>query len=53
MLAEMAIQKGSPFNAPQPLPEQFGYDPNAVDPATQSGLKQPPSGTPQTNTGAQ
>lgn len=53
MLAELAIQKGAPFNVPQPLPEQFGYDPSAVDPATQSGLKQPPSGTPQTNTGAQ
>jgi hypothetical protein len=52
MLAELAIQKQAPFTAPQPLPEQFGYNPNEVDPATQSGLKQAPSGTPQTNTGA-
>jgi hypothetical protein len=51
MLAELAIQKQAPFTAPQPLPEQFGYDPNTVDPATQSGLKQPPSGNSPANTG--
>ena len=53
MLAELAIQKGAPFNVPQPLPAQFGYDPNMVDPATQSGLKQPPSGNSPANTGAE
>ena len=43
-LAQLAIQKQAPFSTPQPLPEQFGYNPNDVDPATQSGLSQP-SGT--------
>jgi hypothetical protein len=32
-LAQLAIQKGSPFNTPQPLPEQFGFDPATQDPA--------------------
>ena len=40
-LAQLAIQKQAPFNVPQPVPAQFGYDPNSVDPATQSGLSQP------------
>lgn len=40
-LAQLAIQKQAPFNVPQPIPAQFGYDPNSVDPATQSGLSQP------------
>jgi hypothetical protein len=40
-LAQLAIQKQAPFNVPQPTPQQFGYDPNTVDPATQSGLSQP------------
>jgi hypothetical protein len=31
-LAQLAIQKGAPFNVPQPVPQQFGYDPNAQDP---------------------
>jgi hypothetical protein len=35
MLAEMAIQKGAPFQVPQPLPQQFGYDPNAQSPGSQ------------------
>lgn len=42
-LAELAIQKQAPFNVPQPTPQQFGYDPNTVDPATQSGLSQTPA----------
>jgi hypothetical protein len=33
--AQMAIQKGVPFNVPQPVPQQFGFDPNAVDPTKQ------------------
>lgn len=33
--AQMAIQKGVPFNVPQPVPQQFGFDPNTVDPAKQ------------------
>jgi hypothetical protein len=32
-LAQLAIQKGTPFNTPQPLPEQFGFDPATQDPA--------------------
>jgi hypothetical protein len=39
-LAQLAIQKGAPFNVPQPVPQQFGYDPNTNDPASQSGLTQ-------------
>lgn len=38
MLAQLAIQKQAPFNVPQPTPQQFGFDPNAVNPAAQSGL---------------
>jgi hypothetical protein len=38
-LAQLAIQKGAPFNVPQPTPEQFGYDPNQADPSNQSGLQ--------------
>jgi len=30
------MQKGVEFKQPQPLPEQFGYDPNANDPASQA-----------------
>lgn len=33
MLAQMALQKGTPFNTPAPLPEQFSYDPATQDPA--------------------
>lgn len=33
MLAQMALQKGTPFQTPAPLPEQFGYDPATQDPA--------------------
>jgi hypothetical protein len=39
-LAQLAIQKGAPFNVPQPTPQQFGYDPNTADPSTQSGVAQ-------------
>lgn len=31
-LAQLAIQKGAPFNIPQPLPKDFGYDPNMTNP---------------------
>ncbi len=34
-LAQLAIQKGTPFSTPQPLPEQFGYDPNMQNPTAQ------------------
>lgn len=33
MLAQMALQKGTPFQTPAPLPQQFGYDPATQDPA--------------------
>lgn len=33
MLAQLAIQKGTPFNAPQPIPAQFGFDPNVMNPS--------------------
>ncbi|MGL6337828.1 MAG: hypothetical protein ACRC80_01660 [Waterburya sp.] len=39
MMAQMAIEKGAPFNAPQPTPEQFGYVPgqlNTPQPNTQA-----------------
>jgi len=35
-IAQLAMQKGVEFKQPQPLPEQFGYDPNANDPASQA-----------------
>lgn len=35
-LAQLAIQKGTPFSTPQPLPEQFGYDPKMQDPGQQT-----------------
>lgn len=38
-LAQFAIQKGETFNIPAPLPEQFGYDPNAQN--SQSAVTQP------------
>lgn len=28
-LAQVAIEKGQPFNVPQPTPQQFGYNPDA------------------------
>ena len=37
-LAQLAIQKGAPFNTPQPIPEQFGYSPEQADPTSQSGV---------------
>jgi hypothetical protein len=33
-LAQLAIQKGAQFNVPQPLPQQYGFDPAAMNPAT-------------------
>lgn len=32
-MAQLAIQKGAPFDIPQPTPEQFGYDPAVQDPS--------------------
>jgi hypothetical protein len=34
-LATIAIQKGSPFSTPQPVPEQFGWDPKTLNPQEQ------------------
>jgi len=34
-LAQLAIEKEQPFNVPQPVPQQFGYDPNVQNPAYQ------------------
>jgi len=39
-LAQLSIQKGVPFNQPQPMPEQYGYDPAMQDPTNRAG--QPP-----------
>ena len=39
-LAQLSIQKGVPFTQPQPLPEQYGFNPEAINPATGAG--QPP-----------
>jgi hypothetical protein len=36
-VAQLSIQKGVPFNQPQPLPEQFGFDPASVDPRNGAG----------------
>lgn len=41
MLAQLAIQKGTAFDTPQPTPQQFGYDPNMQDPEEQT--EQPPT----------
>ena len=43
-LAQLAIQKGVPFEQPQPMPQQFGYDPNAVDPRSQAAAQQQSGG---------
>jgi hypothetical protein len=44
-LAQMALQKGVPFSVPQPIPQQYGYDPNMQNPANQQA---PGSATPAT-----
>jgi hypothetical protein len=31
-MAQLAIQKGVPFNTPQPNPQQFGWDPKLLNP---------------------
>lgn len=36
MLAQLAIQKGTAFDTPQPTPQQFGYDPNSQNPESQT-----------------
>lgn len=40
-LAQLSIQKGVPFQQPQPLPAQYGYDPNAQDPTKLAGQPTP------------
>lgn len=36
-LAQLAIQKGAAFSTPQPMPEQFGYNPQMQDPSANQG----------------
>jgi len=45
-MAQLAIQKGAPFNVPQPLPQQYGYNPQMSDPE-EAG--EPASGDESTN----
>lgn len=49
MLAQLAIQKGTPFNVPQPVPQQFGYDPNGQNPTSQVTQPAAQSATEQTS----
>lgn len=44
-MAQLAIQKGAPFNVPQPVPQQFGFDPATINPQ--------PEGQPNASTGVQ
>jgi hypothetical protein len=44
-MAQLAIQKGTPFNVPQPTPQQYGFDPNIINPQ--------PEGQPNASTGVQ
>lgn len=46
MLAQLAIQKGTAFNTPQPTPQQFGYNPNMQDP--EEAAEANPQGQPAT-----
>ena len=52
-LATFAIEKEQPFDIPQPLPEQFGYNPQQNTPApkdeSRSGNLDTPPGAPPTN----
>jgi hypothetical protein len=41
-LAAMAIQKGTAFNQPQPVPQQYGYDPAMSDPRNAASQQQVP-----------
>lgn len=34
-MATLAIQKGVPFNVPQPVPQSYGFNPQAVNPTSQ------------------
>jgi len=36
-LAQLSIEKGVPFTQPQPMPEQYGYDPAMQDPTNRAG----------------
>jgi hypothetical protein len=42
-LAQLSIQKGVPFNQPQPLPQQYGFDPQVVDPRNAASAQQLPT----------
>ena len=39
-LAQLAIQKGAPFNQPQPTPQAYGFDPNVVNPEEKAEMTQ-------------
>lgn len=44
-LAQLAIEKGTEFKQPQPLPEQFGFNPQQIKPAPeQAGSTNPTEG---------
>lgn len=47
-IAQLAIDKGQPFEQPQPLPEQFGYDPAANKPTPTGTTQTPGANTPTT-----
>lgn len=42
-LAQLSIQKGIPFNQPQPVPQQYGFDPATVDPRAAAEQQRLPS----------
>jgi hypothetical protein len=39
-LVQLAMQKGVPFTEPQPLPQNYGYDPRTIDPAVGGASQQ-------------
>jgi len=44
-LAQMAIQKQSPFQTPMPKPADFGYDPNVANPSSGTNIAATSSGS--------
>lgn len=42
--SQLALEKGMPFNAPQPLPEQFGYIPGATREQMEAQVANAPQG---------
>lgn len=41
-LAQLSIQKSVPFNEPQPVPANYGFDPATVTPGNQAAAQQTP-----------